>query len=251
MNITKLNSVSELDLIASFSHEIKNPLNATMTGSSCLNEYINKIKELLPEKQIISKEYSEISSLLNDSQEAVNLINDGNNRIKQILGNLQSNLKLGEVSKEYYNFKQGIESCIVLFEKQIESQNITVQTEIDSQANIICEQGEINQVITNLLVNSCDAMPTGGKIVLSCKINNNEIEVKFSDNGSGIPKEHQKSIFKPYFTTKKASKGMGLGLHISSQIIKKHGGKMQLLETSRGTTFLIKLPVQCNHNLNN
>ena len=241
MNAAKVNANLELDVIAGFSHEIKNPLNATMTGAFCLNNYIGRIKEIMSEKHIISKEHNEITSLLNDSQKAVSLINEGNNRIKQVLSNLQSNNRSEDESNEIYNIKSEVESCILLFSKQLDFNNITTEIKIDNQIYLLCNKSEINQVITNLIINSCEAMPNGGKISILCENSDDKAIIRFSDNGPGISQEFQTSIFEPYFTTKSAKENLGFGLYVSKKIIERHGGELLLENKDAGTTFIIKL----------
>ena len=109
---------------------------------------------------------------------------------------------------------------------------------------IKCSIGELNQVFMNIFLNSCHAMPNGGKIsVLTQMINNENIQVIIKDTGPGIPKEIQNKIFEPFFTTKAIGEGTGLGLSISYEIVKNHGGSIELFSSYKGTQFTITLPV--------
>ena len=170
MLLSKLDDMSKQDIVSSLRHEIKNPLNASMTGSFCLNRTINKVKNIVLNEQELYIEKDEILSLLKESEEAVFLINEGNNRIMQILSNLQISLSSGHVAKELYNLKYILKSCIVLFNRQLECKSIKTKIQIENETNIFCNQGEINQVFTNLIMNSCDAMPNGGSITIRSKI---------------------------------------------------------------------------------
>ncbi len=115
------------------------------------------------------------------------------------------------------------------------------------------DEGQINQVLTNLIINACDAMPQGGTLQVgarnllakearSLKLTpGHYIEVTVSDQGVGIPPEHIDRIFEPYFTTK--TKGSGLGLATVYSIIKNHDGHITVeSEVGKGTTFYIYLP---------
>ncbi|HXN06049.1 MAG TPA: ATP-binding protein, partial [Nitrospiria bacterium] len=121
------------------------------------------------------------------------------------------------------------------------------------------DPGQINQVINNLIINSVQASPSGGKIEISAEniiLENNQMEslprgkyvkVSIKDHGIGIPKEHLKKIFDPFFTTK--PEGTGLGLASAFTIIKKHGGTITVnSEIKSGTLFSFYLPASNNAN---
>ncbi len=96
----------------------------------------------------------------------------------------------------------------------------------------------------NILVNAAQAITERGEISVSTRSDNGFVEIKISDTGSGIPKENLPKIFDPFFTTKKVGKGTGLGLNVAYNIIKKHKGTINVeSEVGKGTTFIIKIPV--------
>jgi signal transduction histidine kinase len=100
-------------------------------------------------------------------------------------------------------------------------------------------------IISNLIVNAVDALPSGG--ILSLRVRKVQGKVRFSiaDNGHGIPAEYSQEIFQPFFTTKKEN-GTGLGLAISKKIIERHNGVIRMRSSVRpgksGTIFHISLP---------
>ena len=100
------------------------------------------------------------------------------------------------------------------------------------------------QLVMNLCLNSCQAMPNGGKfeITLSCT-GNNEIVLEIADTGTGITKENLNKIFDPLFTTKEQDKGTGLGLFVVKRIVDEYRGKIEVRsEPGKGTTFVIRFP---------
>src|SRR5512143_3567047 len=104
------------------------------------------------------------------------------------------------------------------------------------------DQGQMEQVFTNLFLNAADAMQAKGEITVTAKQEAQDVVVRVSDSGRGIPRESQDKIFEPFFTTK--DKGTGLGLAIVYNIIKKHDGDITVQsEEGKGTTFVITLPV--------
>lgn len=111
---------------------------------------------------------------------------------------------------------------------------------------INCNSVQIEQVITNLLLNAEDALDhtKDKRIFIRTFFDNGYAIVEVRDNGEGISKAQQQKIFNPFFTTKKIGEGMGLGLSISLNIIKNHGGTIDLeSQEGRGTAFRIKLPL--------
>ncbi len=123
----------------------------------------------------------------------------------------------------------------------------------DNVWHIFADEGQISQVINNLIINASQAMPDGGIITIKCEnvtLQNNDVpklvpgdyvKILIEDQGVGIPEENLKKIFDPYFTTK--PNGNGLGLATSYSIIRKHKGFIGVeSEINKGTTFTIYLP---------
>jgi predicted CoA-binding protein len=102
---------------------------------------------------------------------------------------------------------------------------------------------ELNQVWTNIIDNSVDAMDGKGQITLRTQQQGDWIVVEIEDTGPGIPEEIQSKIFSPFFTTKPVGKGTGLGLNISYKIIQKHGGEIKVFSQPGKTRFQVCLPV--------
>jgi PAS domain S-box-containing protein len=101
---------------------------------------------------------------------------------------------------------------------------------------------ELREVFVNLIVNAVDAMPRGGRLVISCHQKDNRLQLNFTDNGMGMPEDVRQKIFEPFFTTKGAQ-GTGLGLSVSYSIIERHTGAIKVVsEPGNGTTFTIDLP---------
>ncbi len=139
-------------------------------------------------------------------------------------------------------------------------ENIELQTQLAPDlGRTRADAGQIEQVIMNLVVNSKDAMPNGGKIIIqsaNARLNNEDVRREYSyiqpglyvvlsvtDTGEGMDKETQSRIFEPFFTTKEKGKGTGLGLSTVYGIIKQSGGYVLVeSELRRGTTFRIYLP---------
>jgi len=107
-----------------------------------------------------------------------------------------------------------------------------------------CKAGHLSQVFLNLLLNAAQAMKERGEIRIQSSIENDQIVIRFSDTGCGIPAEVLPRIFDPFFTTRDVGSGTGLGLTVSRDIITDHGGSIEASsEPNAGTTFIIHLPI--------
>ena len=102
------------------------------------------------------------------------------------------------------------------------------------------------QVFINLLTNARDASPENGKITLSADRDDKFVYIYLLDEGTGIEPEHIDKVLEPFFTTKEAGQGTGLGLSLVYSIIKEHKGFIEIktpVENSRGSCFMLKLPI--------
>ena len=101
---------------------------------------------------------------------------------------------------------------------------------------------ELREVFVNLIVNAVDAMPKGGRLLITCRRVDDRLQLHFSDSGMGMPEDVQQKIFEPFFSTKGAH-GTGLGLSVSYSIIERHSGSISVVsEPGKGTNFTIELP---------
>ena len=109
--------------------------------------------------------------------------------------------------------------------------------------NAMADPDQIRQVFVNFGLNAIQAMPEGGRFNIATGKKDDFIEVEFTDTGCGIPEENTKKLYDPFFTTK--ARGIGLGLAVSRGIIERHNGSIEVKsEVGKGTTFVVKLPVE-------
>jgi two-component system, NtrC family, sensor histidine kinase HydH len=118
---------------------------------------------------------------------------------------------------------------------------------IDAEAGLPAVHGhgsQLQQVVLNLLTNAIDATPPGGRIRLATRARAASVELEVSDTGRGVAASQQRRIFEPFFSTKSDGHGSGLGLFISAQIVREHGGKIDVTsDEGRGATFRVSLPL--------
>jgi signal transduction histidine kinase len=115
------------------------------------------------------------------------------------------------------------------------------ETKTDPQFKV--DIGKISRVFNNLIKNAFDALEKGGQLIISSHQINGNVEIEFSDTGTGMTEETMKRLWVPFFTTK--AKGMGFGLSICKRIIEAHGGKISVVSNlGKGTVFLVSFPLK-------
>jgi two-component system NtrC family sensor kinase len=212
-------------MAAGVAHEINNPLTSILINTHLMLEKLEKRHEFF---------------------ENLSLIADETSRCTQIVKGLLEFARQNPPQKVSTNINDLIERTTLLLENQASFQNIRIVKELDhSLPPIKLDKSKIQQVFWNLMLNACQAMPKGGQILISDKLSEDKkyIEVRFIDNGLGIPKENLIKLFDPFFTTK--GSGTGLGLAVSYGIIQQHEGKIEVKsELGQGTVFTLSLPLQ-------
>ncbi|NEP27660.1 ATP-binding protein, partial [Moorena sp. SIO3I6] len=138
----------------------------------------------------------------------------------------------------------GIDTVLTLYHNQLKHGVDVYRNYDDSLPVIGCYPDELNQVWTNLIHNALQAMENKGTLTINVRQQDDQIKVSITDTGKGIPPEIQPKIFQPFFTTKPAGEGSGLGLDIVRKIVEKHHGHMEVDSVPGETTFTVSLPIQ-------
>jgi signal transduction histidine kinase len=151
--------------------------------------------------------------------------------------------------KQKINLNENIQTTLILYQHQLK-RGVDVVRGFSQLPDMYCFADELSQVWTNLIHNAIQAMNGKGTLEVSTDLIENPdgldtVLVSISDTGSGIPAHIQDKIFSPFFTTKKAGEGSGLGLDIAKKIVEKHGGKIWFeSQENKGTTFFVSLPLE-------
>ncbi len=222
----KLASLGQL--ISSIAHEINNPLTPIIGYS----------QRLLIQPGIDEKE-----------KRSLELIHSSAQRVAKIIEKLLSFSRKYKPERTYEDINLLIEQSLEFREYQLKLENIKIVKDLDPELpKTMVDPHQIQQVFTNIILNAEQAMSESqdhGRLKVGTKIKkNNIIEISFSDDGPGIPKEYIGKVFDPFFTTKDPGKGTGLGLAVAYGIINEHGGEIHVSsDEGKGTTFVIELPV--------
>jgi PAS domain S-box-containing protein len=137
-----------------------------------------------------------------------------------------------------------IGDVLSLLEHQFEIGSIKVRRELSAQPPLVLgTEHKLQQVFLNLFLNARDAMPKGGWLSLTTRVDGGRVIAEVSDTGSGIPSEHLARIYDPFFTTKAIGQGTGLGLSISYGIVREHDGTIKCESgVGQGTRFVLEFP---------
>lgn len=143
-----------------------------------------------------------------------------------------------------------IQSVMGLFQGRVALRGVDLDVDCENGAEVMAYQGELRQVLVNLVGNALDAMPKGGRLRVHCRtfpgtVENlpPRVEVSIADTGSGMSPGVLERAFEPFYTTK-GSAGTGLGLWLSREILKKHGFKLKVRsKPTAGTVFTISMPI--------
>ncbi|HUI67473.1 MAG TPA: ATP-binding protein [Nitrospirota bacterium] len=210
-------------LAAGVSHEIGNPLASISS----------LVQELLTE---------DMSPFVKGS---LSTINEHVHRIARIVRNLGDFARLYPRQKMPTKMRDILESTLNLVRYDKNFKKIDIHADVHDTPPLKIDPDQIQQVFLNLILNARDAMPDGGKLEISVKQANGNVEMLFADTGQGIDAEVKDKVFDPFFSTKGPTKGTGLGLSICYSIIKDHGGTIEIeSEKGKGTRFIIKMPVK-------
>ena len=164
-------------------------------------------------------------------------------RISEIVGAVKSYAYLDQAPVQRIDVRKGLDDTLVILRQKLKG-GIDVTRDYDPDLPEIEAFGsELNQVWTNLIDNAADAMDGKGEISIRAqKADDGGVRVTICDNGPGIPPDVAAKIFEPFFTTKPPGIGSGLGLHITHNVVVRHGGRIDLDTAPGHTCFIVTLP---------
>ena len=252
----KLASLGQLT--AGIAHEIKNPLNFVNNFSALSGELIDELNELLGSAALDGKVREEIDELTHMLKGNLEKVVQHGKRADSIVKNMLLHSREGSGERRPADINTIVEESLNLAYHGARAEksgfNITLQRDLDPSAGVVdLYPQEITRVFLNLISNGFyaankrkEAGDNGFEPLLTATTKNlgNRVEIRIRDNGTGIPADVKEKMFNPFFTTKPAGEGTGLGLSMSHDIIvKQHGGRIDV-ETEPGafTEFIITLP---------
>ena len=227
INSEKMASLGQL--IAGIAHEINTPIASIKSNNGMLAKLSSKIED--SQMQAMFKQITDID------KEAIE-------RISKIVVSLKKFVRLDESELQEADINKEMDLTLEIIRHETKNK-VEIEKHYGDIPMIKCYPNMLNQVFTNILINACQAIKSNGKIIISTKFNDKNLEIRIKDNGVGISKENINKIFTAGYTTKGVGVGSGLGLAISQKIIGKHKGKITVIsEPGIGTEFCITIPCE-------
>jgi two-component system NtrC family sensor kinase len=186
---------------------------------------------------------AELEVILTELSEMVEECQEGAQSIRKIVSDLKTFSHPGTEEPVPADINGCLESTLNMVWNELKY-HCQVAKNFRELPPVLCVPQQLNQVFVNLLVNAAQAIPEQGTVTVSTKVDDGRVFVSITDDGVGIPRERIKRIFDPFFTTKEPGKGTGLGLHLSMNMVRNHGGNIRVeSEPGQGSTFTVILPV--------
>ena len=240
-------------LVAGVAHELNNPISFVFGNIHALKRYGARFTRYLEaihnqeDKQQIKhlREDLKIDSMLADIDSLIDGTLEGAERVKDIVQDLRRFASNKRDEKQYFNLSSVLQTSVqwVVKAERIKPE---VMFQMPEQLEINAHEGQIHQVLVNLVQNAVDVMEEvkDPRLEVTCEQVDDNAVVEIRDFGNGIPEEDLVRVFDPFFTTKPVGKGTGLGLYISYNIAEEHGGSLQVKNHAEGgAVFTLTLPL--------
>ncbi|MGM0369456.1 MAG: PAS domain-containing sensor histidine kinase [Bacillota bacterium] len=232
-------------LVAGVAHEINTPIGVGITAASHLSDKTENIISLYNENQM---KREDLEGYLESMWETSDMILKNLDNASELISNFkQVAVDRTDNKKRKFKLKEYLKDILISLKPKLKNTNHRVEIKGDNDLEVDTYPGVISQIITNLTVNSLrHAFDEGeqGVIEISVAVKDKVVELKYQDNGKGIPEEEQQKIFEPFFTTKRGQGGTGLGLNLVYNLVHSTlNGKIEFDSTvGEGTVFKILFP---------
>jgi signal transduction histidine kinase len=248
------------ELAAGVAHEINNPVAYVRSNLESLDEYLRdvvsvlrlyaRMEGVLPEDDPVRQELRELKErvdldyLTDDMLDIVAECREGMGLVSEIVTALKDFSKQANQEISRVDINDLLDKAMRLTHNELKY-HAQVQRDFGDLPLVRCRPGRLSQVFINLLVNAAQAIEGSGRVtVLTRSIAEGRVRVELADTGKGISPDELERVFEPFYTTKEAGRGTGLGLSVAREIVSEHGGQIHAETPDQGgTRFVIELPV--------
>ncbi|MCK5524971.1 MAG: AAA family ATPase [Thiomargarita sp.] len=234
-------------LVAGFAHEVNTPIGVAVGSASVLQRKSKLINKLLDEEEV---DEEELISALEKIDEAAKLTLSNLKRAADLISRFKRTA-VDQTSEEIRRFdvKSIIEDVINTLHNKFKQTAISIQLDCLEHLNIYSVPGTLEQILTNLMMNSLihgfEEGKKNGRIIIAIRLEDARLLINYSDTGKGISPDALEKVFEPFFTTHRAHGGTGLGLYICYNLVTSqlHGTMTCESRLNKGVTFKIEFPV--------
>jgi two-component system NtrC family sensor kinase len=220
----KLAAVGQLS--AGIAHELNTPLGSILGYARLLLKGDNLLAEQKERLAIIAEQAKKSGVIIRELLDF--------SRLSTQASSQGASCDLNQVATE----------AVRILRAEFDKQAIAVRFDFADLPRVAADPKRLEQVMVNMLLNSAQAIGSSGEVEIATLLQGEEVQLRISDSGPGIPVENLSRIFDPFFTTKPAGKGTGLGLSICAGIISDYGGAIDVRSTpGKGAVFTVTLPV--------
>lgn len=226
---TRVSKLADIGRLAGgIAHELNNPL-AILLG------YAENLDYLLSEGKYTKE----------DVRQNLEPIQSASRRMAKIISKMMAMIRHESTELETLSLAQIVRECLTILEDFIKSNSISLTCEV-AEEYVRCDSTHIEQVITNIVTNACNALQDvkeDRQMIIRTFMKESQVVLEVWNNGTAIPEGVQKKLFTPFFTTKGVGEGVGLGLYLCYNIMKAHAGEITFKsEAQHGTSFYLSFP---------
>ncbi len=240
-------------LVAGVAHELNNPISFVVGNAHALKRYSERLKTYLgavhggvaPAQLAELRKQLRIERILEDLDPLIEGTLEGAERTRAIVEGLKGFSARDSGENHPFNLSAAITKAVG-WVAAATGESPRILNTLPENLSVVGSAGQIQQVAINLVQNAFDALrgQPAPELAIDAVIGPSTVEVRFRDNGPGIPPENLARLFDPFFTTKPVGKGTGLGLSISYGIVARHGGELCAANhPDGGALFTLKLPL--------
>ncbi len=230
-------------LAAGLLHELNNPIGALNSSVDVCNRSVKRIVEILNQNQSIKDMQDNQLLQLSEVLESNNSVAiKASERVTKILDGMRNFVRMDESTLQKIDLHELLDNILTLFNRELNNR-ISVVKKYGNVPIITCHAAELNQVLINLFRNAVESISGRRTITIQTIKENNNICIKISDSGIGIPPEKIQNLFEPTFSKKENRVKASFGLFISLNIVRKHKGQIKVAsEVGKGSAFTVIMP---------
>ncbi len=233
-------------MVAGVAHEVNTPIGLGVTASTLMQDKLTDIQKAFDDKKLTS---NQLSKFLSESKENLGIIYRNLERAASLIRSFkQVAVDQSNENRRQFNMLQLMNEVLLSLRPNLKKTQHQVLVECDPQLEIDSKPGPINQILINLIMNSlihAFEHTDHGTINITVRVEQNRCQIRYKDNGSGVPEHIKKRIFDPFVTTKRGEGGSGLGMHLVYNLVTQAlNGKISLESSlGEGVDILFDFPV--------